>query len=161
MNAHTRAVSGLGHCKPFATRHSRSNMVFTEKSLRQSLLQATEGLLYPSETDEPLVYFEWDLSGNAPLSEQAVRKYTDNPRQISVKKQPLDDFFGQVTEIKEWYHADELKQVEQFKELQRQITGNLTDIQVFRVGKIDIDVYVVGKTPSGKWAGISTKVTET
>ena len=161
MNGNPRAVTGIRRCKPFATRHSRSDMVFTEKSLRQSLLQATEGLLYPSETDEPFVYFEWDLSGNAPLSEQAVRKYTDKARQVSVGKQPLDDFFGPVTETKDWHHADEIKQVEQFKALQKQITENLTDIQVFRVGKTDIDVYVVGRTPSGKWAGISTKVTET
>lgn len=136
-------------------------MVFTEKSLRQVLLQATEGLLYPSETDEPFVYFEWDLSGNAPLSEQAVRTYTGKPRQASVKRQPLDDFFGPVTETHDWHQADELRQVEQFRELQKQVVQNLTDIQVFRVGRTDIDVYVVGKTPSGKWAGVSTKVTET
>jgi len=153
-------VSDIGNCPP-PNKHFPNAMVSADKSLRQSLLHATEGLLYPSESDEPLVYFEWDLSGNIPLNEQAVRKYTGKPRQVPVEKQSLEDFFKSVTEAKDWYGEDELKQAEQFKALQRLITENLTDIQVFRVGRTDIDVYVVGKTPSGKWAGVATKVVET
>lgn len=153
-------ISDTGN-RPPPNKHFPNAMVSADKSLRQSLLHATEGLLYPSESDEPLVYFEWDLSGNAPLDEQAVRKYTGKTRQMTVGKQPLEDFFKPVTEAKEWYGEDELKQAGQFKALQQLITENLTNIQVFRVGRTDIDVYVVGKTPSGKWAGVATKVIET
>jgi hypothetical protein len=34
-------------------------------------------------------------------------------------------------------------------------------LQVYRLGKIEIDVYVVGETPTGNLAGLSTKVIET
>jgi hypothetical protein len=38
---------------------------------------------------------------------------------------------------------------------------NLSQLQVYRVGSIDIDAYIVGITPGGKWAGLSTKLVET
>jgi hypothetical protein len=32
---------------------------------------------------------------------------------------------------------------------------------VYRLGTVEIDVYIAGKTPSGDLAGVSTKVVET
>jgi len=41
------------------------------------------------------------------------------------------------------------------------LESNLSDIQVFRVGEINIDIYVVGKIQSRDLAGLATKVVET
>jgi len=133
----------------------------SENSLKQVLLQAADGLLYPSESDEPFAYFEWDLGSNKPLNEQDVKRYAQKNRQTLVEKLSVDDFFARVTEVKEWYQEEEIRQLEQFRILKEKITENLADVQVFRLGRIEIDVYIVGRTPSGKWAGLSTKLTET
>jgi hypothetical protein len=37
----------------------------------------------------------------------------------------------------------------------------LKDISVYRVGTVNIDVYVIGKTADGYFAGVSTKLVET
>ena len=133
----------------------------TENSLKQVLLQAAEELYYPSESDEPFEYFEWELGGSQPLDETQVKRFTKKTRQTPIETQSVDDFFKRVTEVKDWYHEDEIKQTEQFKALKEKITANLTDVQVFRLGRTEIEAYIVGKTPSGKWAGLSTKLTET
>jgi hypothetical protein len=41
------------------------------------------------------------------------------------------------------------------------VKQNLSQLQVYRVGSIDIDAYIVGVTDGGEWAGLSTKVVET
>ena len=38
---------------------------------------------------------------------------------------------------------------------------NLGDLKVFKVGEVNVDVYIVGKTGSGKWAGVRTAAVET
>jgi hypothetical protein len=37
----------------------------------------------------------------------------------------------------------------------------LDDIRVCRVGEVERDVYIVGKTKGGGWAGLKSKVVET
>jgi hypothetical protein len=41
------------------------------------------------------------------------------------------------------------------------LKAELTDLRVYRVGSTDIDVYILGKHPSGAWLGLKTKVVET
>jgi hypothetical protein len=41
------------------------------------------------------------------------------------------------------------------------LKNNLCDIKVYRFGRRNIDVYMVGKTPTGDYAGLATKVVET
>ena len=36
---------------------------------------------------------------------------------------------------------------------------NITDIQVFRVGRVEIEVYIIGKTKD-TWAGLKTRLVE-
>jgi hypothetical protein len=38
---------------------------------------------------------------------------------------------------------------------------NLSDLKVYRLGTIDIDVYLVGRANEGNYAGLYTKVVET
>jgi hypothetical protein len=39
--------------------------------------------------------------------------------------------------------------------------GNLRINKVYRFGRRNIEVYIVGKTPTGDYAGLATKVVET
>ncbi|MBD2534367.1 hypothetical protein H6G97_34580 [Nostoc flagelliforme FACHB-838] len=48
-----------------------------------------------------------------------------------------------------------------FKLLVKTLKDNFTDIKVNRIDTISIHVCIVGKTPSGDLAGISTKVVKT
>ncbi len=136
-------------------------MVFAENSLKQVLLQAAEGLLYPSETDKPFEYFEWMLSDSQPLTDEVVRKYTQKGRTASLQSQSLDSFFAPVTTVRDWYQDTELAEMKRFVALKETILQNMTDVQVYKVGKTTIDVFIVGKTPTGKWAGLCTQVVET
>lgn len=39
--------------------------------------------------------------------------------------------------------------------------NNLKDVKVYRVGRINIGVHIVGRSPEGNWLGLSTRSIET
>ena len=130
-------------------------------SLSETLTQAAEGLLFPSESEFPFTYFEWPDYQGKRLYAGKVLKLLGFPPDTPMEKKSLDDLFKQVIEVQDWYGEEENENVRKFVHLKQVLTEQLTSIQVYRIGKIEISVYIVGKTPDGQWAGLSTKVVET
>jgi hypothetical protein len=131
-----------------------------DNQIKQLLTDASKDLLYPSESDYPFDYVEWE-TGNEKLTKKRIRQLTGKAGTDPVKSGSLEDFFKQVTEEKDWYGEEEKATSERFRKLQQVLENNLTNVRVYKVGKIEIDAYVVGKTKDGKCAGLSTKVVET
>jgi hypothetical protein len=48
-----------------------------------------------------------------------------------------------------------------FQNLVNFLKQNLSQLQIYRGGSIDIDAYIVGVRDGGEWAGLSTKLVET
>ncbi|MES2732745.1 MAG: nuclease A inhibitor family protein [Bacteroidota bacterium] len=130
-------------------------------SLQQTLTKATDGLLFISESEHPFSFFEWaDYTGKR-LAGSAVLTLLNKPPDTPIEKQRLSDFFKPATDMQDWFGEEEKATVQQFEALKKTLTQQLTNIQVFRLGKVDIDIYIAGKTPQDHWAGLSTKVIET
>jgi len=72
----------------------------------------------------------------------------------------VDGFFAIATQEEDW-HEEEQETVQRFQNLVSVLKQNLSQLQVFRVGSIEIDVYIVGVTGGGGLAGLSTKLVET
>ena len=73
----------------------------------------------------------------------------------------VDEFFAIATQEEDWHDEEERETVKWFQNLVSVLKQNLSHLQVFRVGNINIDAYIVGVTPSGDWAGLSAKLVET
>lgn len=132
-----------------------------ENDIKQILIQASEGLLFPSESEYPFEYVEWPANGNDALLKKDVRKLTNKPDETTIKTVSLDNFFKSVTQVKDWYGDEEKATTEKFVQLRKTLETHLTNIKVFKVGETEIEVFIAGKSASGNWAGLSTKVIET
>jgi glucose dehydrogenase len=86
---------------------------------------------------------------------------TNHPPDAPVKVVSVDDFFAIATQEEDWHDQEEREMVQRFQNLVSVLKQNLSQLQVFRVGNINIDAYIVGVTPSGELAGLSTKLVET
>ena len=73
----------------------------------------------------------------------------------------VDDLFAIATQEEDWHDQEEREMVLKFQNLVNFLKQNLSQLQVYRVGSIDIDAYIVGVTDGGEWAGLSTKLVET
>jgi glucose dehydrogenase len=73
----------------------------------------------------------------------------------------VDDFFAIAAQEEDWHDQEERETVQRFHNLVSILKQNLSQLQVYRIGSTDIDAYIVGVTPGGGLAGLSTKLVET
>jgi hypothetical protein len=128
----------------------------------EQLKPTTAGLLFPSETDAPVVPFVWETpEGHLEFTAESVVKLSGHPADTPVEEIGFDDLFAKVTQPRDWHNEVGRKRTEGFTALRDLLRENLRGIRVFRLGTISIDVIVVGVDPKDRLAGVTTKVVET
>jgi hypothetical protein len=115
-----------------------------------ALKQAGKGLKMPSETDAPFEVFAWDDAGE--LTPDRLLKLVGEPKGTAVEATSLDDLFATVPS----------EDKAEFQKLRQAIEEQLAGVKVYKVGdEAERQVYIVGKTTGGGWAGLKTTVVET
>jgi hypothetical protein len=132
----------------------------TTPTLQELLTQHCKGVLYPSESDEPIEYFSLDLPIDQKLSKHEIAK-AFGANKAEVKEWNFEDFFGPVVQIKSWFGQEETENAEAIKKIGQLLIANTADYQVFRIGKIEIIVVIIGKSSNSRWEGIKTLLIET
>lgn len=126
----------------------------TIEEIIDRLQQVTKDLLWVSESDYPFEIVTWDKG--IELTSISLFKDVGNIESILLK-----DFFAPALLVEDWYETEELATVDRYKLLLETIESLLTQLKVFRIGSVEIDVYIVGKTPDGDVVGLKTIVVET
>ena len=116
----------------------------------KELKDAAKGLLFPSESDAPIEAFVWPGAAGPP-DEAAVRANAKVAKGTPVAQVTLADL---ARTIPEESRGD-------FLPLFALLGHHLSGTTVFKVGEVTIDVYVVGRTADGQYAGVKTEVVET
>jgi histidine triad (HIT) family protein len=119
--------------------------------------QLTEGMLFMSETDAPLTYYglspeksqEWPPSTGGQFLE-LIGEAPEAP----VEKLAPEKFFRDLRPGNE-------DREDQVAALQKAMTGELRNLEGFRVGEIQINIFVLGTDDSGKVVGLRTLSVET
>lgn len=120
-----------------------------KQALMPLLKKVCAGLLFRSETDAELEPFFW--TDGAELTEDRLLELTGSEEGTPVKTMDLAGFFRAVSKA----HRPE------FDALAKMLHEHLSGIKVYKVGEVEMDVYIVGKTADGHWAGVKTEVVET
>ena len=129
--------------------------------ITEKLKQASDSLLMMSESEYPFEAFLWSNQAQEPMTTQKLLQLAGHSPETSVEEVELDYLFRNCAKEKEWHDEIQKQDVQKYQSLVKTLKDNLIDIQVYRIGTISIDVYIVGKSSSGDLAGISTKVVET
>ena len=123
------------------------------------LKSLTEGLSYQSESDYPVEPYTRDAAEGAPSAEEFAEGREGED--AAVRELDFDSFFGNYTDEQDWWGDEERAVAGKFQALVKFLKANLKEIKVYRVGDVEADVYVVGKTESGDFAGVKTKIVQT
>lgn len=130
---------------------------FKGRVLLEKIAALTGGLTYISEIDAPV-----EPVNAGPASLVAVGYLDKNAdRSVGVRQTTSKEFFSRLTAQKEWFGPDEQRSARRFADLERLLEENLRDLTTFRVGHIQIDIYVVGLDADKDLIGIKTKAVET
>jgi hypothetical protein len=115
-----------------------------------ALKRASKGLVYTSETDASLEPFAWE--GGGKLTAARVRELAGAGKGTVVEQTTLADFFEVVPE----------EDRDKFDALAKTLQEQLSGVKVYKMGdEAERQVYLVGKAPDGRWAGLKTTVVET
>jgi hypothetical protein len=124
-----------------------------------ALEQVAQGLLFPSESDAPLALFRWP--GADEPSPAALLACEGRPPETPVEISTVESELGPLTTAAPGADARDQADAARWKALVETLQRELTDLRVYRVGCVDIDVYVLGRAPSGAWLGYKTHAVET
>jgi hypothetical protein len=134
------------------------------EALTAALEEASRGLLYMSESDYPLTPFLWDRErmDEEGVTPQNIAILAGYPPETPVETVDFESFFEAAQAEEEWYEPEELLQAKRFQNLTALLKAQLADLQVYKVGgEPQREVFVVGRTQTGDYAGVCTRVVET
>ena len=129
------------------------------KDLLKKIKKATENLYYISETDSEILPFLGKPV--ADISKAEIFNQTgiyDNP---NFEERDFAQFFERLIKIQNWFGEQEVETARRFAKLKDLLEQNLVNLKVFKIGSIELDIYVVGKTSENILMGIKTKSVET
>ncbi len=129
--------------------------------LLDTLGKATFGLLFPSESDAPLTPYTFPGPKGAEPTPEALLLAEHLPRDTPVETITVADLFDPFAKLDEDASDEDKAEAARYRCLIELLSQELTDLRVYRVGAVDIDVYILGKDPCGAWLGLKTHVVET
>lgn len=145
--------------------NEKPNKRCAKKSLADKLNDAVKDLYYISETDAPFEPFVWQAEtgaeGFSSVNAADVLGFTQKPPETPVQEQTLADFFRFPAAEQDWHTDEDKKIVRRFQKLQKLLETNLKDPKVFKLGTVELDVYIVGIDADGNLAGVKTQAVET
>jgi hypothetical protein len=130
-----------------------------DEEMLEKLEQATEGLLFMSEVDNPFEIVNW--GGMDEIAFDYLRRQAGTAPDAPVQIVSPEKFFAVAMSEPKWKGEQELATARRYQALIRLLKENLDDLKVYRVGTINIAVYIVGRAATGNWVGLSTRVVET
>jgi len=137
----------------------RQNKNSDESSLKEKIKKASVGLYYISETDAEISPFVG--SQTEAVTKEEILSQTKSTSDEPVEEKNFDELFARLTEIQDWFGDEEKQMAQKFADLRDLLKNNLRDLKVFKIGKIELNVYVVGLDAENKLTGIKTKAVET
>lgn len=129
-----------------------------DRNFREDLIEASKNLFYQSEIDSEIEVFFEDRDKFENPGQKNSADFLSN---VEARETDFEDFFKDLTVIEDWFEKEEIETAEKFKRLRDLLFQNLENLKVYKIGKIEIEIYIAGFDKNGNLAGIKTKAVET
>ena len=121
--------------------------------------RSCEGLIYISETDEPITAFLSERRADEIPEKTLLQLSTKTNEQV--EEIDFDNFFERLTGERDWHGAKEKERVQKFRALKKTLEDNLTQLKVLKFGRVRKDIFVVGRDKDNRLLGVRTESVET
>lgn len=125
----------------------------------QKIKDAASGLLYLSESDYPFEVV--DLGGSSSSLEERLLALSGKTKSVQVEQITLEHFLRNMVKVYPGATPGQQQTAQRFQYLQQVLQEELTDINVYRIGSIQVDAFIIGKLNDGTYGGLRTKLVET
>ncbi len=125
------------------------------------LKQAIDNLLWLSESEYPIDILEWTVSEEQPFTVETLLQTTQHSPDCPVQQLTLEALFQPLLQEQDWFGPEEHQMAQRFQSLYQLLQEHLSEIQVYRIGTVEVDIYIVGKVTPTKVIGLHTRLVET
>jgi hypothetical protein len=132
-----------------------------DPALRASIEAAAEGLLYTSESDRPFEFVFLPGAGDLPPGPRAFAAQVGASEGAPAEERTLDDFFARHAETADPYDVQAQRIRPRYEALRELLRTALRGTTVYRVGRVEVECWVVGGDGRGNLAGVRTVAVET
>lgn len=112
-----------------------------------------------SETDAEILPFVGARAES--VTAAAVLNQTETDKNSPIEEKDFSEFFAPLVAVEDWFGDEEKATVQKFEALKSLLEKNLRDLKFFKVGKVQIDIYIVGLDEQSILTGVQTKAVET
>lgn len=126
------------------------------ENTKTKLESAANGLLMMSESDYPFDYFTTTVKA---VDEELILKLAGKPAGTVIEKITIDYLLRNMSDPQSGSVSPEIAQ--RFAGLSAALKSELSGLEVYRVGEVQVDVFILGATSEGLIAGMRTKLIET
>ena len=114
-----------------------------DEQVLERLSRAAAGLLFMSESDYPFELIQWD--GQTEPTAEFIRHVAGEAEDSPVEQLEVGQFLN----------------AGRYQRLLLALQRELSDLRAYKVGRINMPVYLVGRSREGSWLGVATRVVET
>jgi hypothetical protein len=131
--------------------------------LMRRITEAAVGLVYSSESDRPFVPFSLPASAAPPWPPEprAFARMVGAQGGDPVVEQSLDAFFRRHIELVEPADEAAWRLLPRYDALKRLLETELSDVRVFRIGRVQVHCFIVGRDVDCHILGLTTVAIET
>ena len=127
--------------------------------LPEKLKKAVKNLFYISETDAEIQPFVGQTASAVTIND--ILRQTEKSLNEKVEERDFGQLFERLTKIQDWFGDEEKEKAKKFAIVRDLLTENLKDLKVFKVGEVEVEIFIVGLDEQGKLIGVKTKAVET
>ncbi|RDV14003.1 sugar-non-specific nuclease inhibitor NuiA-like protein [Pontibacter diazotrophicus] len=128
--------------------------------LEKELNQAVDGLLMKSEIEAPFEFFYRELEQGEQFSSEKVTEWTGEAAGMEVATKELDEFFNETGGIAADARNKGESNEQRTQMLKSRLNELLEDVKVYMITEIGTQVFILGKTEDGNYAGLRTMVVD-
>ena len=136
-------------------------MPVSDAELIDHLQVAIADLRWMSESDYPFQAVYWEHQALETLTLPQLLLLTEHDQETPVAVCDFEVFFNRVTQPQSWHGPEDQERVHRYQHLVETLYRYLTNLVVYQVGEIELDIYIVGQTFNNTVAGISTRAIAT
>lgn len=121
--------------------------------------KACRGLVYISETDSEVEPFRGaKTDGTGP---EEFRRSAEIGAEPEIESGDVEDLIERLSQERDWHSKRDEQNANGFKELFSILKKELKDLRLYRVGRIQVEIYVVGIDRKGRMRGVKMRAVET
>ena len=134
-----------------------------KEELKTRLEEACKDLWWSSESDYPVeVVWQPEVAVSAGAVSETMDDWVrEHHLEDNIEKVEINDFFERATMPRSWHTHEDKVQLSRLQQLKDLLIAELSSLQVYRCGEVEIKAYVLGCSADNVLAGFQTLIVET